>query len=406
MNFFDFQEKIAKKPAKAEVPAPVASKALTVSQLTARINSCIKESFPSTVLVRGEVSNFKHHGPSGHWYFTLKDDQASIACACYKSDNARMKFMPKDGDEVLATGRLAVYAQKGTYQLYVSRLDAVGQGALELAFRQLHDKLKAEGLFDAERKRPLPLYPRRIALVTSTQTAALQDMLKVLRRYPWLTLLVFHVSVQGDGSAEQIAAALADLGRQSSDIGGVDLILLARGGGSLEDMWEFNEEIVARAIAACPIPIITGIGHEVDVSIADLVADYHAHTPTEAAQVAVQHWKTAAQTLETAGLRLRREIRTLLQEARQRLIAVERHEAFRRPMDRINQLRQLLDDRHRALSLALANRIRASAERLSRLATGLREPHPRHQVLVRRERTTAIGPRGRCPPRRRPDDSG
>ena len=254
--------------------------AISVSQLTAVIDRAIKAGVPGSVLVKGEVSNFKAHAASGHLYFTLKDATACINCVMWKSDAARVKFRPTDGMELLTGGRVAVYAEQGKYQLYVTSLRPIGQGALELALRQLRARLEAEGLFAAARKKPLPPYPLNIALVTSRQTAALQDMLKVLRRFPWLRLSLFHAPVQGDGAGERIADAIAQL--NASRDRPTDVLLLARGGGSLEDLWAFNEEVVARAIAASRIPVVTGIGHEIDVSIADLVADHHAHTPTEA----------------------------------------------------------------------------------------------------------------------------
>jgi exodeoxyribonuclease VII large subunit len=333
------------------------------------------------------MSNFNLHRGSGHWYFTLKDQSACIDCVCFKGDAQRIRFKPADGMEVLAGGRVAIYAQRGRYQLYVSSLSPIGQGALELAFRQLREKLQAEGLFAAERKKELPPYPTEIVLVTSRQTAALQDMLKVLRRYPFLKLRVFHVPVQGDGSAELIAEAIGLLNRKAAKGKvGAEVIVLARGGGSLEDLWEFNEEIVARAIAASKIPIVTGIGHEVDVSIADLVADYHAHTPTEAAQVIVAQWRNARDAIDTIALRSRRALAQLLNDARQRLLSIERHEIFRRPMDRINQLRQLLDDRQRALGFSVAGRLQGATNRLERISSRFSEVHPRHRLKLHAQR--------------------
>jgi len=380
-NFFD-------PPAGHEPPRrdPRQPEALSVSQLTARIERALKEGLPATVLVRGEVSNFKQHGGSGHLYFTLKDPGSCIDCVMFRSDAVNLRFTPQDGMELLATGRIAVYAQRGRYQLYVARLEAIGQGALEVAFRQLCAKLQAEGLFDPARKQPLPPYPMRVALLTSADTAAFQDMLKVLRRFAWVRLLLWHVPVQGEGAAQRIAQALVDLGRRHHQLGGVDLILLARGGGSLEDLWAFNEEVVARAIAGCPIPIITGIGHEIDVSVADLVADYHAHTPTEAAQVAMARWRTAREDLEALGIRLRREVRTLLGEARSRLSQLQRHEVFRRPTDRINAARQQLDDRQRALAAAMQRRLTVARQRLMGLGAVLAQRHPRHQLALMRLR--------------------
>lgn len=393
MNFFDFQEKIRKPTTRTAAGSAGETEPLTVTQLTGLIERAIKGGVPGQVQVKGEVSNYKHHGSSGHAYFTLKDPNACIDCVMFRSETAKLKFVPGDGMELLASGRVAVYPQRGRYQLYVSALEPLGQGALELAFQQLRAKLEAEGLFRAERKRPLPAYPSRIVIVTSRETAAYQDMLKVLRRFPWVQLALYHVPVQGDGSAEKIAAAIEHLNRGAAGIGGVDLILLGRGGGSLEDLWEFNEEVVARAIAACGIPIITGIGHEVDVSIADLVSDYHAHTPTEAAQVVTAQWRTVKDTIDLLGVRVRRGLRSIVQEARHRLTGIERHEAFRRPLDRINALRQLLDDRQRALMLARNNRLRGWQERLERLSARLGERHPRHLLRLYHERLTGIAGR-------------
>ncbi|MGE5608034.1 MAG: exodeoxyribonuclease VII large subunit [Bacillota bacterium] len=442
MDFFAFHEQVTKRSARAEtaeLAAPGKQRdILTITQLTALIDKALKDCLPSTVTVKGEVSNYKHHAGSGHLYFTLKDSGACIDCVMFKSDASRLKFTPEDGMELLASGRVAVYGQRGRYQLYVSRLEPIGQGALELAFRQLCAKLEAEGLFAPERKKPIPPYPQRVVLITSTETAAVQDMLKVLRRFPWVHVRVYHVPVQGDGSAEKIAAAIVDLNQRAADMGGVDVILLGRGGGSLEDLWEFNEEIVARAIVASRIPIITGIGHEIDVSVADLVADYHAHTPTEAAQVATANWRTARDAIEATEARLRREMRKVLQDARQRLEQIDRHPIFRRPLDRVNLARQLLDDRQRALTLAVGTRlrkiqilvhqystrldqcrpaaivmrlrnrlsedqqrlvnaahqqIRYSRDRLSRLMTALSERHPRHRLLLYRERVVNLSQR-------------
>jgi exodeoxyribonuclease VII large subunit len=366
---------------------------LSVTQLTSLIDRALRDGLPASVLVRGEVSNFKHHQGSGHLYFTLKDREACIDCVMFRGEAARLRFVPRDGMEMAASGRVAVYGQRGKYQLYVTRLEPLGQGALELAFRQLCARLEAEGLFDKSRKKPLPRYPGRIALVTSRQTAALQDLLKVLRRYPWLRVMVYHVPVQGDGSAEKIAEAIADLNRRALDLGGIDVIITGRGGGSLEDLWEFNEEIVARTIAASAIPVVTGIGHEIDVSIADLVADYHAHTPTEAAQVVTHHWKAARDAVEQAGIRLRREMRRNVDESRQRLAGIARHEFFRRPMDRVNQARQMLDELHRAVSGAMAVVVSRYRDRLARLLGELRERHPRHRLVLERQRLASIGQR-------------
>lgn len=381
---------------------------------------------PSSVLVRGEAGNYSRNKASGHLYFTLRDADACIDCVMFRSDAARLKFEPGDGMELLASGRIDVYPQRGRYQLYISTLRPLGQGALELAFRQLRDRLEKEGLFAPARKKPLPKYPLRIAIVTSPEAAALQDVLKVLRRFPWLRLTLYGVPVQGDGAAEKIVAALAQVNVAADGSGGADVILLARGGGSLEDLWCFNEEIVARAVAASRIPIVTGIGHEVDVSIADLAADHHAHTPTEAAQVVTAHWRGARDLLDNTDHRLQRALRQTLSDAAQRLRAIERHEVFRRPLDRVGAMRQLLDERQRAMvvaqdrllrsvrdcvqgaaarlerflpsflvrwrdllndrkqriDLAISRRSRADHERLARVQSLLQEYHPRYQMRL------------------------
>jgi len=396
-NFFDVAADLAARKRAAALPRQAAgaapaepAKALSVTEVTAIIDKAVKQGVPPSLSVRGEVSNFNRHGASGHLYFTLKDANACINCVMWKDAAARLKFAPRDGMELIATGGVRVFAPQGKYQLYVNSLTPVGQGALELAFRQLHAKLQAEGLFATERKKPLPVYPLCITLITSQSGAALQDMLKVLRPFPWLRLCVYHVPVQGDGSAEKIAEAIAHLNRRHKTIGGVDVILLGRGGGSLEDLWEFNEEIVARAMAASAIPIITGIGHEVDVSIADLVADYHAHTPTEAARVATAGWKNIADVLDQHHIALRRSTRQFVQNARQRLEAIQRHEIFRRPLDRIQNLRQLLDERHVSLSAAIHDKTHTLQLRLLNCSVLLEKHHPRNQLRLHRQRVDEL----------------
>jgi exodeoxyribonuclease VII large subunit len=368
-SFFDFHERMGKKRAdlrssKHAPGADEAADALTVTQLTAAIEKAIKAGVPGTVTVRGEVSNANGRQASGHLYFILKDSAACINCVMWRDAASQLKFKLEDGLEMIAAGRVSIYAPQGRYQLQVNRLQPAGRGALELAFRQLQARLAAEGLFAAERKKTIPSYPTRIILLTSRATAALQDMLKVLRRFAWLKLMVYHVPVQGEGSGVKIAQAIEHLSRRAADVGGIDVILLARGGGSLEDLWSFNEEIVARAIAGSRIPIVTGIGHEVDCSISDLVADYHAHTPTEAAQVITRNWNRAGEAARQLEARLHRAARQTVQDARQRMAAIERHEFLRRPLDRIQMLRQLLDERQKSATLALGARLGHARHRL------------------------------------------
>ncbi|HEX5244347.1 MAG TPA: exodeoxyribonuclease VII large subunit [Tepidisphaeraceae bacterium] len=389
-SFFEFHQRTtqarrsAAKPQTAPSDGQVDGKAapLTVTELTAKITRALTTSIPQMLSVRGQVSNFKIHAASGHAYFTLKDVANCVECRMWDRDFQRLKFQPEDGIELVAGGKIGVYGQRGRYQLNVVWLHPIGQGALELAFRQLRLKLESEALFDPERKKPLPPYPRKLALVTSAQAAALHDMLKVLRRCPWIRLTVYAVPVQGDGAAPKIAAALAHLNKFAARLQ-IDAILLARGGGSLEDLWAFNEEAVARAIAASTIPIITGIGHEVDVSIADLVADHHAHTPTEAAQVAIAQWREAATDIEQFRTRLSRAMAAMVQDARQSLRAIERHETFRRPMDTVHNYRQFLDDRQRALSMAMVSRLHSSQSMLRERSDHIAARFPRFLQALR-----------------------
>ncbi len=380
-SFFEFREKLTPPRAPRAAPAaPDPASSLTVSQVTKLIDKAVRGGTPASLNVRGQVSNFKHNQSSGHAYFTLKDADACISCVMFRGEFERVKFRPEDGVELLATGNVRVFAAQGKYQLYVSALQPLGQGALELAFQQLRAKLEAEGLFSADRKRKLPRYPSRILLITSRETAALQDILKVLRRYPSISLVLAHVPVQGEGCGRQIAAAVTFVNKYRSSIGNPDLILLGRGGGSLEDLWGFNDEQLARAIYASDIPVVTGIGHEVDTSIADLVADHHAHTPTEAASVATSHWQKIHELLPSIQNRLQREILGAVQNARHRLNAVTQHEIFRRPTDRLDDLRVILDDRQQSLQLAAHSRLRGYQQRLLSLNDRLQRQTPAAQL--------------------------
>ena len=390
-SFFEFRSRLTQRVERVPPAAPSGSsvKPLTVMQLTRQIERALRENLPATFLVKGELSNFNHHGPSGHFYFTLKERDACIDCVMFQSDAARVKFQPKDGMELLVSGSVKVYAIRGRYQLYVTSIQPLGQGALELAFQQLRAKLEAQGLFDEERKKPLPEFPMRVALITAGQAAALHDMLKVLRRFPWVKLMVYPVPVQGDAAAPAIAAALRHLNKRAKDAGGVDVIILGRGGGSLEDLWAFNEEIVARAVAASGIPIVTGVGHEVDTSIADLAADYHAHTPTEAAQVVVANWRGVGDAVDMLNLRLNRVVRERVTHARHRVDSLCRHEFFRRPLDQVNSLRQLVDEHHRELIVTMNRRVWDLQRDLREIEEALCAHSP--QILVARLAQQLVG---------------
>jgi exodeoxyribonuclease VII large subunit len=372
-NFFEFQRSLREPEPAATTETPP----LSVGELTVLIDRALKAGVGGMVRVLGELSNVKLYPQSGHLYFTLKDADACIDCVMFKPEASRLRFRPTNGTQLVASGRIGVYAQRGRYQLYVTSLQPVGRGALELAFRELKARLEAEGLFKPERKRPLPRFPTRIALVTSTRTAALQDMLKVLRRFPWLRISVLDTPVQGDGAAARIAAALGSISASRFDVA-----VLARGGGSLEDLWAFNEEAAARAVVRCAVPVITGIGHQTDVSICDLAADVHAHTPTEAARVLVKDWQSAEELLRSFHARIGRWLRNEVSACGRRLQGIERHPFFRRPTDRVQHLRQLLDDREQALAGALRRAALRVSARLTRLEGRLSAQHPRQRLRM------------------------
>src|SRR6516225_5553291 len=255
----------------------------TVSDLTARIRDLLARNF-TDVSVQGEISNCRP-AASGHLYFTLKDERAQVRCVFFKQQQRGMRFRPEDGLKVTVRGSVSVYEARGEYQIYVESLEPAGRGALQLAFEQLKKRLETEGLFDAKRKKPLPLLPSRIGLITSPSGAAVRDVVRILkRRFPNVHLTLYPVRVQGEGAADGIVKALAYFNRKRS----ADVLLLVRGGGSLEDLWSFNEESVARSMVACAIPVISGVGHETDFTIADFVADVRASTPSAAAELVVQ----------------------------------------------------------------------------------------------------------------------
>ena len=372
-GFFDFQQRVKRRPdASADLArSGAADAAMTPSALNRLVELTLKNALPTTLLVRGEVSNFNRNRTSGHCYFTLKDSGGCVDAVMWASRAERLRFEPRDGMELLASGGVGVYVPRGRYQLVVNSLDPVGEGALELAKRQLEAKLRDEGLLDDDRKRRIPPFPRTIAIVSSPQAAGFADVLKVLRRHRWLRLLVFPVPVQGAAAAPAIAAALRRLSERHHAVGGVDSILLCRGGGSLEDLWAFNDEAVCRVIAASSIPVIAGIGHDTDVSIADLVADHHAHTPTEAATYVARHWAIAPDVVDGLRARVNREARRRVDEARQQVASIARHELFRRPGSMLDGARQRVDDAERELGRTLERRLAAATRRLDRIVGGL-----------------------------------
>lgn len=339
---------------------------LTVSELTAVLRGVVEQCFPR-VWVAGEVSNCTRAG-SGHIYFTLKDDDAQLKAVMWRSAAQGLKFELRDGLDVIACGPIEVYPPRGQYQLIADRIEPQGVGALELALRQLQQKLAAEGLFDPERKRPLPRFPRRIALVTSAQGAAVRDMIQVLaRRWKLADILVIPVAVQGDGAAEQIASALQQIGR----IPRVDVVIAGRGGGSLEDLWAFNTEIVARAIAACAVPVVSAVGHEIDVTIADLAADRRALTPSEAAEFVVPDQAELRAELHQLRRRLTAGLQQHSRHARLQLDALASRRCYTRPLERLHDLATQLDELETRVGRAMRNALQAARTRLESLATHL-----------------------------------
>lgn len=353
---------------------------LTVSQLTGLVKNALETSLPSTLHVVGEISNFKRHS-SGHVYFTLKDRTSELACVMWRSAAASLKFKPEDGMEVIATGHVEVFERAGRYQLYARKLEPRGVGSLELAFRQLCERLQAEGLFDPRRKQPLPRYPSRIAIVTSPTGAAIADMLKTFeRRFPGVHVLLYPVRVQGPGAADEIADAIRHLNTHATALGGLDVMIVGRGGGSLEDLWAFNEEPVARAIFASRIPIISAVGHEVDVTVADLTADVRAATPTAAAELAVPVMADLMDELAQWRIRLSRAMQSRTRLLNAELAAVLHRSLFREPIRLVQHRAQLLDELGTRLAGCTQERLRRLRRRIEHGETLVQRIAPHRQL--------------------------
>jgi len=314
-------------------------KIYTVSQITALVKLELENAFPQ-LWVEGEVSNFHRH-QSGHLFFSLKDEKSQLQVVMFRSDVSKNKFELQDGLKILCRGRLTVYEQRGNYQLIASKIEPKGKGALQLAFEQLKDKLRAEGLFDLNRKKKLPLLPKTVGLVTSPRGAAIVDILRTLeRRFAPLHIIIHPVKVQGEGAAGEIAAAIDYFGGLKD----VDVLIVGRGGGSIEDLWAFNEESVARAIFRCPIPIISAVGHEVDYTIADFVADVRAATPTAAAELVIDTEESFRERIEQLERRVVQNQRLLIQERRQKVDRLTHHRIFQNFKILLLNLEQHLDD--------------------------------------------------------------
>jgi len=314
----------------------------------------VLESAMGELWVEGELSRVVVHS-SGHWYFTLKDESAAVSCAMFRNDNARVVFKPKDGLQVQMLARPSLYEANGRYQLIASEMEEAGKGNLQEQFEKLKAKLAAEGLFDESRKKPLPMLPRKIGVVTSPTGAAIRDIINVLiRRFPNIGILLIPAKVQGAGSEQGIAKAIDYLNTR----GDIDLMIVGRGGGSIEDLWNFNEEVVARAIARSEIPVISAVGHEIDFTIADFVADLRAPTPSAAAELAIREKSDYEGQLSLYERRLRQSLKTRAQEFRLRLNRAEHSYVFREPANLVRGYRQNIQ----ALEMRLADLLKMATQ--------------------------------------------
>ncbi len=351
----------------------------SVSELNQFIKSILDgEPELSRVLLRGEISNYKKY-PSGHHYFTLKDAEGALKCVMFKREGDKLRFRPENGMSVIAQGRITVFQRDGVYQLYCTDLVPDGAGSLNIAFEQLKERLLKEGLFDRAHKKPIPVYPERIAVITSSAGAAVRDMIRILRtRYPVAEVLLLPVRVQGAEAAAEIAGAIRYANRNAL----ADVIITGRGGGSLEDLWAFNEEKVARAIYASEIPVISAVGHEPDVTISDFVADARASTPSNAAEIAVPDRQELLKTLSVLSQRMTSAVNKQLAASRDKLETAKNSRAMRDPMNYIQEKRMVLDYSIRSLASVQERIIAGKKHGFVELAAKLDALSPM-KVLVR-----------------------
>ncbi len=355
------------------------SKFLTVTEVTARVKSLLQDDpILSDLKVEGEISNFHHHR-SGHMYFSLKDDNSKLNCVMFQGNNQKLDFSPKDGQVVLARGYLDVYVPRGEYQLYVAEMEQEGEGALYQKFLKLKKKLKEEGLFDQDRKQELPFLPAKIGLVTSPTGAAIRDIISVLkRRYAGISVLLAPSRVQGEEAEKELIRSLEYLENRED----IDLIIISRGGGSLEDLWPFNSEKLARKIAASDIPIISGVGHETDFTIADFVADLRAPTPSAAAELAVKDFTRLEKQLKELGRRLYSAYLSVITTNRRELKFLSQNRIWREPSVMFQNTRQQLDDLVSRFSRELEAEFRDKQQKVKSLARELENLSP-HKILSR-----------------------
>jgi exodeoxyribonuclease VII large subunit len=358
----------------------------TVSQLNREVRGLL-ESALSGIWLEGEISNFKHH-TSGHMYFSLKDEGAQVDAAMFRMSNQNLTFTPESGQSVLALVKVTVYEPRGRYQVMVQDMKPAGVGKLQLAFDQLKQKLQAEGLFDEERKRPLPQFPKRIGIVTSSGAAALRDLYSVLsRRYPAAEVLLFSAQVQGEGAGQDVANAIERANKFSQSVDEIDVLIVGRGGGSLEDLWAFNEEVSARAIASSDIPIVSAVGHEVDFTIADFVADLRAPTPSAAAELVVPDQAEVLAMVRGAAAQMVRRTLERWQDAQEKLQWLQRSHGLRRPLQRLRDAQQRMDQLNTDLTRGWLSKFDTHNRRYELLFTRLEKASP--TALLKRGYTVA-----------------
>ncbi|PKL43544.1 MAG: exodeoxyribonuclease VII large subunit [Planctomycetes bacterium HGW-Planctomycetes-1] len=373
--------------------SPSKAKIYTVSQITSLIKVSLEETLPGRLTITGEISGFKRHS-SGHCYFDLKDEDAVLPAVIWKSDFAKLKFKPENGLAVLAKGHIDVYPPQGKYQFYADTLAPAGMGALQLAFEQMKNKLAAEGLFDEAHKKPLPKFPFKIGVLTSKSGAALHDIVdSIYNRWPAAKLLFYDVPVQGEGAAEKIASAIKNINNRNAVLR-LDVIIVGRGGGSMEDLWAFNEEAVARAIYNSKIPVISAVGHEVDFTISDLVADARASTPTKAGVIAVPDIKEVLNRIDSAGKRIKADAESAIKLSAQKLKTILAAVLFRNPLLIVQNREQLLDEIENNLPQKADRLLSAVKLQIETLAAKLTACNPK-SVLNRGYSITKIAVTGK-----------
>ena len=354
-----------------DFPEEINEKFFTVSEISRGIKTSLEHKF-SNVGVLGEISNVRKPS-SGHVYLTLKDKNSQLQAVVFRNSASRIKFELKDGMEVISFGSITVYEPRGQYQLIINKIEPKGIGALQLAFQQLKEKLEKEGLFDHAHKKPLPFIPQKIGIVTSPTGAAIKDILNIIdRRFANVEILIYPVKVQGEGAAQEIAEAITELNNYSD----IDVIIAGRGGGSMEDLWAFNEEVVARSIYNSRIPIISAVGHEIDITIADLVADKRALTPSEAGELVVPRKDLLIEKIEKFKARLLQSLTGKLRLSKEKLVRIANSYAMKQPFDRLNRWQQRLDEFAQRLNLNITHALNTEREKLSGIAGKLESLSP------------------------------